>query len=643
MDMARNVELVQASASENAEVADAQTRPAVALSPAAANSTAVSDTDSRSSPLRSSTVMMVDDDPIMLEVVQTYLEEAGYTSFVTTSEPAQAMELFLQRRPDILLLDLMMPEVSGFDILAQIRTHEELRYTPVIILTAESEPSAKLKALELGATDLLTKPVDPSELRLRLRNALAFKAYQDRLADFDPLTGLPNRRKFHQAVDVALKSTQQSRACALLHIDLDRFKQINDTLGHRVGDKLLCAVAQLLDRTLCDAEATGWPGSREPEFKAALSRIAGNGFTALLPNLHNLKKVDTAGSIARRLMTAFAEPFQIEGHELFVTASIGIAVSPTDGQDAETLLNHAEMAMYQAKQRGRKTYEFFSGEMNARALERLTLENQLRRAVERNEFVLYYQPKVDIGSGKITGAEALVRWRHPELGIVSPDKFIHIAEETGLIVEIGQWVLRNACAQVSAWRQLGLPPLSVAVNVSSVQFKQRKVWHAVRGALAHSALSADQLVLELTESVLMENATDSIEMLNELKDMGIKLAIDDFGTGYSSLNYLKRFPLDELKIDRSFVRELPSERDSLAIVGAIIALARELNLRVVAEGVETKEQLQFLRSRACDQYQGYLCSRPAPPEAFSILLRRRQSPRAENSVHDESRVATSPA
>jgi diguanylate cyclase (GGDEF)-like protein len=633
MELANKIELVQASAPGDTEAVDARARSAVAPSPAvAANSGSLSDTDSRSGPLISSTVMMVDDDPIMLEVVQTYLEEAGYTSFVTTSEPGQAMELFQQHRPDILLLDLMMPEVSGFDILAQIRTHEEFRYTPVIILTAESEPKAKLRALELGATDLLTKPVDPSELRLRLRNALAFKAYQDRLADFDALTGLPNRRKFHQAVDAALKGTQQSRACALLHVDLDRFKQINDTLGHRVGDKLLCAVAQLLDRTLCDAEATGWPGSREPEYKAALSRIGGNGFTALLPNLHNLKKVDTAGSVARRLMTAFAEPFHIEGHELFVTASIGIAVSPTDGQDAETLLNHAEMAMYQAKQRGRKTYEFFSGEMNAHALERLTLENQLRRAVERNEFVLYYQPKVSIDSGRIIGAEALVRWKHPELGIVSPAKFIPIAEETGLIVEIGQWVLRSACAQVQAWAKLGLPPLSVSVNVSGAQFKQRKVWHAVRGALAHSALPPEQLVLELTESVLMENATDNIEMLNELKEMGLKLAVDDFGTGYSSLTYLKRFPLDQLKVDRSFVSGLPEERDSLAIVGAIIALARELNLKVVAEGVETKEQLHFLRSRACDEYQGYLCSRPAPPEAFAILIRRQSTQRPALAV-----------
>ena len=627
MDVTDNLDLVRASEPQDAASAATAHPETGAISTETASSEAPTDTDSRSSPLRNSTVMMVDDDPIMLEVVQTYLEEAGYTSFVTTSEPRQAMDLFVQQRPDILLLDLMMPEVSGFDILAQIRAHEELRYTPVIILTAESEPKTKLKALDLGATDLLTKPVDPSELRLRLRNALAFKAYHDRLADFDPLTGLPNRRKFRQAVDAALSNTQQSRACALLHVDLDRFKQINDTLGHRVGDKLLCAVAQLLDRTLSGAEATGWPGSREPEFNAALSRIAGNGFAALMPNLHNLKKVDAAGSIARRVLSAFAEPFHIEGHELFVTASIGIAVSPGDGQEAETLLKHAEMAMYKAKKGGRKTYEFFSGDMNAHALERLTLENQLRRAVERNEFVLYYQPKVEVRSGRIIGAEALVRWKHPELGIVSPAKFIPIAEETGLIVEIGQWVLRTACAQIQAWTQRGLPPLSISVNVSSLQFRQRKVWHAVRGALAHSALPPEQLVLELTESMLMENATDSIEMLNELKEMGVKLAIDDFGTGYSCLSNLRRFPLDELKIDRSFVRGLPQERDDLAIVGTIIALARGLNLRVVAEGVETKEQLQFLRSRECDEYQGYLCSRPAPPEAFAILMRRQPSQR----------------
>jgi diguanylate cyclase len=575
--------------------------------------------------LSNATVMMVDDDPLMIEVVQTFLEEAGYTSFITTSSPTQAMSMMAERKPDILLLDLMMPEVSGFDILTRIRGDEELRYTPVIILTAESDPAARLKALELGATDFLTKPVDSSELRLRLRNALAFKAYQDRLADFDALTGLLNRGKFRSALGATLLSTPRTRACALLHIDLDRFKQINDTLGHRTGDKLLCAVGKVLDSTFVGAEATGWPGNRAPESTVMLARVGGNGFAALLPNLHNLSKVDSATSIARQVLSAFSKPFQIDGREMFVTVSIGIAISPGDGEEADTLLKSAEMAMYQAKKRGRNTYEFFSGEMNASSLERLTLETQLRHAVERGEFLLFYQPKVDVATRRVTGAEALIRWKHPELGIVSPAKFIPIAEETGLIVEIGQWVLRTACAQIKTWTQAGLPPLSVSVNVSTAQFKQRKVWHAVRGALERSGITPGQLVLELTESMLMENANDSIDMLNELKEIGVKISIDDFGTGYSSLSYLSRFPIDELKIDRSFVSGLPVDRNGAAIVGAIIALARELDLKTVAEGVETDEQLQFLQSRHCDQYQGYLCSRPAPPELFANLLKRRSS------------------
>ena len=575
--------------------------------------------------LSNATVMMVDDDPLMIEVVQTFLEDAGYTSFITTSSPTQAMSLMAERKPDILLLDLMMPEVSGFDILTRIRGDEELRYTPVIILTAESDPAARLKALELGATDFLTKPVDSSELRLRLRNALAFKAYQDRLADFDALTGLLNRGKFRSTLSTTLSSTPRTRACALLHIDLDRFKQINDTLGHRTGDKLLCAVGKVLDSTFVNAEATGWPGNRAPESTVTLARVGGNGFAALLPNLHNLSKVDGATSIARQVLSAFSKPFQIDGREMFVTVSIGIAISPGDGEEADALLKSAEMAMYQAKKRGRNTYEFFSGEMNASSLERLTLETQLRHAVERGEFVLFYQPKVDVTTRRITGAEALIRWKHPELGIVSPAKFIPIAEETGLIVEIGQWVLRTACAQVKAWTQAGLPPLAVSVNVSTAQFKQRKVWHAVRGALERSGIMPGQLILELTESMLMENANDSIDMLNELKEIGVKISVDDFGTGYSSLSYLSRFPIDELKIDRSFVSGLPVDRNGAAIVGAIIALARELGLKTVAEGVESDEQLQFLQSRDCDKYQGYLCSRPAPPELFANLLKRRSA------------------
>ena len=616
MNIVDNLEVADGSAQRLLEAADAAgQQPADAAREEAGR-------------LRGFTVMMVDDDPIMLEIVQTFLEEAGYSNFVTTSDPTTAAQLAREHRPDVMLLDLMMPKVTGFDILEEVRRHEALRYTPVIILTAESDAPAKLRALELGATDFLLKPVDPSELKLRLRNVLAFKAYQDRLADFDALTGLPNRNKFRFELDEALGANQEvSRACALMQIDLDRFKQINDTLGHRAGDKLLCSVSVMLQQIFSDVSAD-WRKSRDPKSRIPLSRIAGNSFVALLPNLHNLEKVDVATSVARRLLNAFSEPFHIDGQELFVTCSIGIAVSPGDGNDAETLLKHAEMAMYQAKQRGRKQHAFFSGEMNAHAMERLTLENQLRRAVEREEFVLYYQPKVDVLARRISGVEALVRWKHPEQGIIAPNKFIPIAEENGLIVEIGQWVLRKACNQVREWMNAGVPPISVSVNVSSAQFRQGRVWHAVRGALAHSNLPPQSLTLELTESMLIDNQSETIEMLYELKDMGVKLSVDDFGTGYSSLTYLSRFPLDELKIDRSFLKGLPEERESIAIVSAIIALARALGLKVVAEGVETHEQLAFLHSRKCTEFQGYLCSRPVPPEPLLNLLKRAAAPAA---------------
>jgi diguanylate cyclase (GGDEF)-like protein len=621
MQIAEKLELELPGA--EAPAPQAAAKPALAAVKSPDSAAASAEPANAFAALTNSKVMMVDDDPIMLEVVQTYLEEAGYTSFVTTSDPTQAMELLVKQRPDLLLLDLMMPKVSGFDILAQVRAHEELRYTPIIMLTAESEGSAKLKALELGATDFLLKPVDPSELRLRLRNALAFKAYQDRLSDFDVLTGLPNRRKFQSELSAALAAAAQrsSHACALLHIDLDRFKQVNDTLGHRVGDKLLCYVAQSLERIAATTKPSQFPGM-DAGARTVLARIGGNGFGVLLPNLHNLAKQDDASALARRILNTFAEPFRADGHELFTTASIGVAVSPGDGSDAEALLKNAEMAMYQAKKRGRGTCEFFSGEMNAQALERLTLENELRRAVEREEFVLYYQPKVEVGTRRIAGVEALIRWKHPEQGIIAPNKFIPIAEESGLIVEIGQWVLRTACAQLQAWMQQGLPPMCVAVNVSGAQFKHGTIWHAVRGALERSGIPPSHLVLELTESILMENAEQSIETLNELRDMGVKIAIDDFGTGYSSFTYLSRFPIDELKIDRSFIHGLTSQRGSPAIVGAMIALGRALNLQVVAEGVETVQQLEFLRGRNCHQYQGYLCSRPVPPGPLTTLLQR---------------------
>jgi diguanylate cyclase (GGDEF)-like protein len=568
----------------------------------------------------SALVMMVDDEPLMLEIVQAFLEEAGYRRFVMTSEPEKAISLLEERLPDILLLDLSMPSMSGFDILERVRAHERLRFTPVIILTAETASQAKLRALSLGATDFLTKPVDPSELELRLRNAIALKAYQDRLADFDALTELPNRRKFLGEVSAALSSV---RACALLHIDLDDFKRINEMLGQYAGDRLLCLVAKLIQSTLIEIQLQAGLGKAEAQITPTVARVGANGFGVLLRNVDSVRDADTVADVARRVLDALTQSLELDGHELFVTASVGIAMAPVDGHDGATLLKHAEMAMYQAKRSGRDCVHFYSVAMNARAKERLSLESQLRRAVEREELMLCYQPKVAVASGIITGAEALVRWNHSDLGFVPPAKFIPLAEELGLIVEIGRWVLRTACADLSGWAQKNLPPLSVSVNVSGIQFKQDDVLDIVRAALANnSGLPSERLVLELTETMLMENSRASIAMLHELKSVGIRLSVDDFGTGYSSLTYLSRFPIDELKIDRSFVTGVEDDCHSRAIVSAILALARELNLTTVAEGVETPAQLAFLRIRQCDEYQGFLCSPPVPAQTFEGLVRR---------------------
>jgi len=561
-------------------------------------------------------VMLVDDDSLCLKVVQVFLQEAGYHKFVSTSEPSDALHLMEQERPDVLLLDLMMPGVSGFQVLAAIRSNQDLRYTPVIILTAEGDPEKKLEALDLGATDFLTKPVDPSELRLRIRNALAFKAYQDRLANFDTLTGLPNRNAFLRKAEPALRqAVQQGQRCAMMDVDLDHFKQINDTLGHKAGDRILCAAVGRLERAIPPPGPGGMPVDEAP----TVARLSGDEFVVLTRGIADATE---AGAVAEKILSAFHDPFLLGGHELFVTPSIGIALCPDDAEGADTLLKQAETAMHQAKQLGRHTYEFFSQKMNAEAMDRLMLANQLRRALERKEFLLHYQPKVDVLSGRISGFEALLRWQHPELGTVPPVKFIPVAEQLGLIIDIGQWAIEEACRQMQAWRLAGLLVPQVSVNVSPAQFKQRKVMGAVQQALSRSGLEVSYLTLELIESMLMENAESTIAMLREFKAMGLRISVDDFGTGYSCLSYLTQFPLDELKIDLSLLKEIPGNSESAAVVSAVIALGKALKLKVVAEGVETRQQLDFLRTRLCDEYQGFLYSKPLPPLACAELLRR---------------------
>jgi EAL domain-containing protein (putative c-di-GMP-specific phosphodiesterase class I) len=336
--------------------------------------------------------------------------------------------------------------------------------------------------------------------------------------------------------------------------------------------------------------------------------------------LSKIERVDHVTSVARRILAALAKPFKVKGEELFVTSSIGIAVFPDDGDDTDTLLKHVGIALFHAKERGRNTYQYYSEHMNARSRERLNLENQLRKALDRDQLVLYYQPKVDVMTNQLNGAEALLRWEHPELGMIMPDVFIPIAEETGLIVPIGEWVTYTACKQCETWQAAGFGSLRISVNVSSRQFQQPGLLQGVRGALENSGLQGQYLVLELTESMIMGNPSENTKALHELKELGLGLSIDDFGTGYSSLSYLKSFPLDELKVDRSFVMDIPAALDDAAIVTAIIAMAHSLSLTVVAEGVETKSQLSFLEERGCDEYQGYLFSKPVPANEFVSLL-----------------------
>jgi len=422
----------------------------------------------------------------------------------------------------------------------------------------------------------------------------------------DSLTGLPNRMLFKDRLTLAIAHAKRNKQMlAVLFLDLDRFKLINDTLGHDMGDQLLKCIAERLTGCV-----------REDD---TVARLGGDEFTILLPEI---TQVESVAKVAQKILEMIREPLVIEDHELYITTSIGIVLYPNDGEDAETLLKNADTAMYRAKEKGKNNYQIYTPAMNARALERLAMENGLRRALERNEFVVYYQPKVNINTGKIVGMEALVRWQTPDRGLLPPGEFIPLAEDTGLIVPIGEWVLRTACAQNKAWQDAGYPPVRVAVNLSARQFHLQNLVEVVSRILKETGLAPEWLELEITESVAMQNAEYTVKMLKELKEMGIQLAIDDFGTGYSSLSYLKRFPINKLKIDRSFVNEIGLDQDNEAIASTVIVLGQSLKLGVVAEGVETEEQCDFLKQHQCDEMQGFLFGKPVSADEFEELLGR---------------------
>ncbi|MBI5925310.1 MAG: EAL domain-containing protein [Aquabacterium sp.] len=436
------------------------------------------------------------------------------------------------------------------------------------------------------------------EERQEAEQRAAFLAYHD------VLTSLPNRELARDRLLQALADAKRhQKQVAMVLLDLDHFKNINDTLGHAVGDQLLQAVADILTRTLRQTDTVSRPG--------------GDEFLMILKDLHD---ADAAAPVVTKLIEELSKPIEIEGQELSISASIGIAMAPNDGEDFEILLQRADTAMYRSKEEGRNTYRFFDDRMNAESVEKLSMRNGLRRALELKQFVLHYQPQVDLATGRVFGAEALIRWQHPEWGLVPPGKFIPVAEESGLIVPIGDWVIEEACRQAKAWVDRGYPPLTVAVNLSALQFKRGEVEQVVSQALATSGLPAHQLELELTESVLISDVESVERRLKALKALGVKLAIDDFGTGYSSLSYLKRFSVDKLKIDQSFVRDLERHPDEVAIVRAIIQMAAGLGLSSIAEGVETLGMMQNLRSLGCDEGQGYWFAKPMPAAAFEDWL-----------------------
>lgn len=430
---------------------------------------------------------------------------------------------------------------------------------------------------------------------------------QDDIVNFDALTGLPNRTLFRDRLEHAVaQGRRHRRLVGLIFLDLDRFKAVNDSLGDTVGDRLLQAVTERLRSYACDGDT--------------IARLGGDEFAIILEGIMDIANAENA---LQDLVRAMEAPFKLEGHDIFVTISAGITIYPTDAEDIDGLITNADTAMYRAKEQGRNNWQFYTEDMNTLAIEKLVLQNNLRQALKLEQFLLFFQPQIDLRSGDIVGMEALIRWQHPELGLLSPLKFIPVAEESGLIVPIGDWVLREACRQIKAWRKTDMPAFRVSVNLSASQFRQHDLVDTIAGIIQEAEIDPGLLELEITEGVLVEDVEQAIKVLHGLHEMGIQLSIDDFGTGYSSLSYLKQFPLNTLKIDRSFIQDITIGADDAAITEAVIALGHSLGLKVIAEGVEAQEQLSFLIPRGCDQVQGYLFSRPMPAPAVAAWMQKR--------------------
>ena len=565
------------------------------------------------------TILVIEDVEALREEIMETLSYEGF-DVLGAKDGVVGVQIAKTYLPNLIICDIAMPELDGFGTLVALRQEPKTSMIPFIFLTAMTEKADMRQAMQLGADDYLTKPFTSAELlgaiasRLQKYNSVKdhyydeIKAVGERfeyLSHHDELTQLPNRILFHESLTQAvLHAKINNKSLALLFLDMDNFNIINNTLGNDIGDQLFIAIAERLKRYTAPCDM--------------VARIQGDEFALIISGVTDTLSIKLE---TQKILDLLSRPYHLYGHEVFITSSIGITIFPEDHQDVEGLIKNAELAMYYAKTHNRNSYKLYSPDLNVQSSEYMALANSLHRAIDRNEIRVFYQPLVCLKSGKIVGAEALARWQHPDLGLIMPTKFIPVAEQTGLILRLSEVILYSVCEQMRSWRESGINYGFIAVNLSGQHFRpDNNLIELISKVLQETGTEPDNLEIELTESIIMQNAEFTIQVLSQLQEIGVKVAIDDFGTGYSSLSYLKHFPVNILKIDRCFVQDITTDRHDATISLAIIDLAHSLSLKVIAEGVETAEQMQFLKDHDCDQFQGYFFSPPLPAPEFEQML-----------------------
>lgn len=562
-------------------------------------------------------ILVIDDDDLVRSVLIAFLEAAEF-EVLQAEDGLAGVEMAKEHIPDLIVCDVNMPRMDGYGVLKELREFPSTLAIPFVFLSGRDEREDLRAGMDLGADDYLTKPFKRTDLlraidaRLAKKAALAWhftselhhaEEQLNYVLHYDGLTGLPNRLTLRERLNQILVQTSSKQQVGILSFGLDRFKRINDTMGYTAGDLLLKTVSERIMKCVSPNDT--------------VARLGADQFAIILSGVTHKESVE---KLAHAILETLAAPFNVNGTNIFSTASIGITLYPVDGVEIDDLIKNAETAMHSAKESGGNTCLFYKPEIHALSASELGLEANLRYALERKQLSLNYQPQISLQTGAITGAEALVRWHHPEKGLIPPSQFVPIAEKSGMIVQISEWVLRTACSQAKKWQQLGHRSFMIAVNLTGLHFSQKNLGDRLIDILRETGLEPSSLDIELTESILMKDAPTAISMLNELKGLGIQISIDDFGTGYSSLSYLKRFPFDILKIDQSFIRNCPVDLKNAAITTAIIEIAHNLDLQVIAEGVEHQNELAFLSKNRCDGIQGYLFSRPIPADDFESLL-----------------------